>query len=526
MGIPVMAEQGLPIQRRYLLQAQAIASRLPRVLAGRGLEAHFAEFVLTASQGVVLLFAVLDVPHIRRLEAYMTPQLLHHLSTALRGLPVILSNSNGLRYAIPLSPLPRLPRMVKFPGTVRGEFLMGVNHSGEVIRAAWGDLGHLLVAGKTGSGKSVFLRSLAYQALHDEAQLLAADLDGATFPMFAGHSGLLAPVATHPDQAARLVARALGECEHRATLYGRVSGYPETIDEYNRLAIRQGDQPLPRLVVVLDEFSALVTALGGPRGSFANQVAGLGWRGRKFGIHLVFAAQDFTKQVVGRVRDQVSAAICFRVRSREVARLMGCAEAARIPENRPGLAYTDRWGLVQTFYLDKAQIAQFGNKPVLDGSSCSWPIGRWPRRDGKMSIPLLTSWGIPERKARALVEAWELRGWLKQDRYRQNARYITPKLSALLAAFASNAKSLSNHLTPQTSSNPTIPMMRSINDANHLCHLEPEGRGRQDDHRRHPGSRPGAAALPGVAGRSRHAGQCGRQPGAVRRRRPAPAALP
>ena len=96
-----------------------------------------------------------------------------------------------------------------------------------------------------------------------------------------------------------------------------------------------------------------MTTLGGPKSSFANRVAELGWRGRKFGIHLVFAAQDFTKQVVGRVRDQVSAVVCFRVRSLEAARAMGCPEAVRIPESRPGLACTDRWGLVQTFYLDK-----------------------------------------------------------------------------------------------------------------------------------------------------------------------------
>ena len=101
-----------------------------------------------------------------------------------------------------------------------------------------------------------------------------------------------------------------------------------------------------------------MTTLGGPRSSFANQVAELGWRGRKFGIHLVFAAQDFTKQVVGRVRDQVSAVVCFRVRSPEAARAVGCPEAVRIPESRPGLACTDRWGLVQTFYLDKRLFGQ------------------------------------------------------------------------------------------------------------------------------------------------------------------------
>ena len=123
-----MIETGNLISRRYQLQAQTIAKRLPQVLQRRGLEAPFTEFLLTSTQGMVLLFAILDLPKIKRLEAYTTSELLHHLSTDLEGLPVFLSNSNGLRYAIPLSPLPRLPKLIPFPGIERGWALLGLNH--------------------------------------------------------------------------------------------------------------------------------------------------------------------------------------------------------------------------------------------------------------------------------------------------------------------------------------------------------------------------------------------------------------
>ena len=109
--------------------------------------------------------AVLDVSQLRRLEAYIAPELLHHLSTDLRGLPVFLSNSSGLRYVIPLSPQPHMPKVVNFPGNESGQVLIGVNYAGELVHVPWTKLGHLLVAGKTGSGKSVFLRLLAFQAI-------------------------------------------------------------------------------------------------------------------------------------------------------------------------------------------------------------------------------------------------------------------------------------------------------------------------------------------------------------------------
>jgi len=102
--------------------------------------------------------------------------------------------------------------------------LLGVNHAGESVNQPWSKLGHLLVAGKTGSGKSVFLRSLAYQALAEGTQLLLVDLDGATFPMLANHPALLAPIATTPQAAQEAVERALGECDHRAALYMQMDG--------------------------------------------------------------------------------------------------------------------------------------------------------------------------------------------------------------------------------------------------------------------------------------------------------------
>jgi hypothetical protein len=429
-----MTETANPISRRYQLQAQAIANRLPKVLQQRGLAAPFSEFLLTSAEGVVLLFAVLDVHKIQRLEAYLAPELLHHLSTDLQGRPVLLSNSSGLRYAIPLSPLPHLPNLINFPGVESGQVLLGVSHSGDIVHLPWPKLGHLLVAGKTGSGKSVFLRLLVYQAIAEGAQLLLVDLDGATFPMLANHPALVAPTATSPQTAQEAVERVLGECEHRAVLYQQMDGFPENLEEFNVLAVRQQREPLPRLLFVLDEFSTLMTTLGGPKSAFANQVTELGWRGRKFGIHLVFAAQDFTKQVVGRVRDQVNAVVCFRVRGSEAARAVGCPDAVHISESRPGLACTDRWGPVQTFYLDKRLLSQVSGQSLLSDFDARLAQQALSEAEGKMSIPLLVSWGIPERRARALVEAWELRGWLRQDPARQNARYITSKFQDLMSS--------------------------------------------------------------------------------------------
>ncbi|MDW8069398.1 MAG: hypothetical protein RML46_10845, partial [Anaerolineae bacterium] len=393
------------IPRGYYSMAQEAARRIAAVLQQRQLLPP-VDWLLTEDEGMVWLLGVLDPARTPRLEAY-DDNVLHHLSTALRGLPVFRLNSTGLMLATLLSRPPSLPRLVEFPGLQRGIVRIGLSARGPV-EVPWARLGHLLVAGMTGSGKSSFLRLLAYQALADGARLLAADPDGTTFPMLKDdRPGLMMPVARTVADMPELVYRALGEVEHRARLYARVPGYPENLDEYNGLAVRAGQEPLPRLLVILDEFNGAVMALGGPRREFASSVARLGWQGRKFGIHLVFAAQDFSKEVIGRVRDQVGTVVCFRVRSGETALRVGCAGAERL--GVPGRGVTDRWGVVQTYRLDKGLLD--GPSPAL--SEREIHIVRWALEEngGYLGLADLQGrFGLGHREARRLAEEWERRG--------------------------------------------------------------------------------------------------------------------
>ncbi len=421
------------MNKGVLLQAEQAARIVPATLTQRGLRPVFSDWLLAEADGCIWLFGIFDVGQLPRLEDYTRPELLHHVSTALQGRPVFLSNSNGLRYAILLSKPPRLPLKIDFPSLERGALRLGWRAAGGEVRLPWQRLGHLLTAGITGSGKSVFLRLLVYQALAEGAALLLADLDGSTFPMLANHPALLAPIGTTTDTMHAIIERGLGECEARAAQYAQVSGFPEKLPEYNALAAQAGAPVLPSVLVVLDEFNAAALATGGATGGLAKAAAELGWRGRKFGVNLAFAAQDFTKAIVGRVRDQVSAVICFRVRSAETARAVGCTEAVRIPAERPGLALTDRWGLLQAYYLDKSVLITAGAQPgiVLSERETSI-VSKALAAGGRVTVNFLEACGLGHREARRLLADWLMRGWVDKDSTQGNAHIITPKLGALL----------------------------------------------------------------------------------------------
>lgn len=86
---------------RYLPAARFVAQAIPGILAQRGLNPFISRFVLTETQeGNAWLFVVLEVDPLNHLEDYAASELLHYISTSFNGLPVVISNSYGLRYAV------------------------------------------------------------------------------------------------------------------------------------------------------------------------------------------------------------------------------------------------------------------------------------------------------------------------------------------------------------------------------------------------------------------------------------------
>lgn len=421
------------ISNREMRLAQTVTRKLQNSLARRNLKPAFSDFYITNLGGMTPLIAVLDVTKLGDHRPYTSPDLLHQLSTDLGGLPVYLANHSGIRYVVMLTPLPKLPRKIDLPlDAPRGKVALGVRYSGQPVVLSWETLTHLAVLGATGSGKSVFLQSLTYQAIRDEMSLMLADIDQSTFGMLEGHPNLAAPIASTPADAHGLIEQALAECDQRAELFKSLPERPQKLSEYNALAVKGRRDPLPRMLVVLDEASSVLTSLGGARGAMGQSLATLGWRGRKFGIHFVFAAQEFTKDILGPVRDQVGLSLCFRVKNGLMAERMGCKGAERIPVARPGLAISDLYGPIQTYYLDPALMAG-GAKPfALNLQEEGIARRALAETGGKISLEVLTRWGLGQQEARRLQEDWKLRGWAANDPQRANALYILPKLEDLL----------------------------------------------------------------------------------------------
>lgn len=410
------------IGRRYMLQAQSVARYVPRFLLDRKLAPAFDGWFLTTWQGIVLLVGVLDTNQIGDQERYKG-KLVHQLSTNLKGIPVYISNSTGLRYVFQLNRMPRLPKRIDLPQLEHGQVGLGQSYDGQQVVTDWRRLGHVLAAGKTRSGKSTFLRALVYQALRDEMQLVIADNDRVTFPMLAEHPALLTPMAFDPGAALAALQRVMGECDHRAGLFEGMSGYPEDLDEYNRLAVKAGAPVLPRVLVVLDEFNNTLMQSGN-RSNMSELLGALGMRALKFGVNIVFAAHEFTKEQIGLLRPQCETVVCFRTEAKEMSTRMHCAGAERIPQARQGLAVTNKWGPVQAYYLDKSRlIGQQAGAPREALSDVERAVfTRALENGGRVTLALIQDVaGESARQANKLQKGWALRGWIIKDAEQDNA---------------------------------------------------------------------------------------------------------
>ncbi len=204
-----------------------------------------------------------------------------------------------------------------------GKDLIGRIRAGDLTQ-----MPHLLIAGSTGTGKSVFINSLLmgmlFKATPDELKLVLIDPKQVELGLYADIPHLLAPVVTDPKVAANVMRNATREMERRLKLLA--SRGVRNIEQYNRsfekgqsLSLFDGAEeeehkPLPYLVIVVDELADLMMV---DTNGVEESITRLAQMARAVGIHLILATQRPSVDVItGLIKANFPARISFRVASK------------------------------------------------------------------------------------------------------------------------------------------------------------------------------------------------------------------
>ena len=202
---------------------------------------------------------------------------------------------------------------------------LGRDISGNVISIDLSKMPHLLVAGSTGSGKSVCINTLLtgilYKALPEEVKLILVDPKVVELTNYNGIPHLLVPVVTDAKKAASALHWAVSEMERRYKVFADTR--VREIKSYNA----QAEEKMPYIVIVIDEMSDLMMVA---KADVEDAILRLAQKARAAGIHLVLATQRPSVDVItGIVKANIPSRIAFAVSSQTDSRTildMGGAE--------------------------------------------------------------------------------------------------------------------------------------------------------------------------------------------------------
>ncbi|HQT26088.1 MAG TPA: DNA translocase FtsK 4TM domain-containing protein, partial [Burkholderiales bacterium] len=245
---------------------------------------------------------------------------------------------------------------------------MGKDISGKPVVADLAKMPHVLVAGTTGSGKSVAINamilSLLYKSTPQEVRLILVDPKMLELSVYEGIPHLLAPVVTDMKQAASALNWCVGEMEKRYRLMAslgvrNLSGYNHKIEEGRRagepltnpfsLTPESPEQldPMPMIVVIIDELADLMMVVGK---KVEELIARLAQKARASGVHLILATQRPSVDVItGLIKANIPTRVAFQVSSKIDSRtildqmgaetLLGQGDMLYLP---PGTGYPQR----------------------------------------------------------------------------------------------------------------------------------------------------------------------------------------
>ncbi len=202
---------------------------------------------------------------------------------------------------------------------------LGKDISGNIIPADLSKMPHLLVAGSTGSGKSVCINTIIagilYKAHPDEVKLILVDPKVVELSNYNGIPHLLVPVVTEPKKAASALHWAVAEMERRYKAFA--DNHVREIKSYNAQAVEK----MPYIVIIIDELSDLMMVA---KVDVEDAILRLAQKARAAGIHLILATQRPSVDVItGIVKANIPSRIAFAVSSQTDSRTildMGGAE--------------------------------------------------------------------------------------------------------------------------------------------------------------------------------------------------------
>ncbi len=199
---------------------------------------------------------------------------------------------------------------------------LGRDVSGQPVVADLTKMPHLLIAGATGTGKSVCLNalivSLLYQNTAEQLKLLLIDPKRVELTKYNGIPHLLAPVIIDPAKVVSALRWITREMEQRYKIFSRVSA--RDLNAYNLQAQKRGLEPLPTIIVFIDELADLM--LAAPE-DIERIICRLAQMARATGIHLVIATQRPSVDVVtGLIKANFPARISFAVTSQVDSRVV------------------------------------------------------------------------------------------------------------------------------------------------------------------------------------------------------------
>ena len=201
-------------------------------------------------------------------------------------------------------------------------FALGKDIGGNCIVGNISKLPHLLIAGTTGSGKSVCMNSLIlsllFKARPDEVKLIMIDPKMVELGIYNGIPHLYVPVVTDPKKAAGALQWSVVEMLKRYRAFSEIG--VRDLDAYNRIRREQQEEPLPRVVIVIDELADLMLVASKDVEESICRVAQMG---RAAGMHLVIATQRPSADVItGLMKANIPSRIAFAVSSALESRII------------------------------------------------------------------------------------------------------------------------------------------------------------------------------------------------------------